>query len=101
MAENWKKGIELESKWSKILSKKNPKIQSTLKNDYINSNLNNLENLIKKEKAKYFETKPSMATRQCSAAAIESISSILPQLIGGSADLSGSNNTKTNLSEGN
>ena len=40
-----------------------------------------------------------MATRQCSSAAIESISSILPQLIGGSADLSGSNNTKTNLSK--
>jgi transketolase len=32
-------------------------------------------------------------------AAIESISSILPQLIGGSADLSGSNNTKTNYSK--
>ena len=40
-----------------------------------------------------------MATRQCSSAAIESISSILPQLIGGSADLSGSNNTKTNNSK--
>ena len=36
-----------------------------------------------------------MATRQCSSSAIESISSLLPQLIGGSADLSGSNNTKT------
>ena len=32
-------------------------------------------------------------------ATIESISSILPQLIGGSADLSGSNNTKTNNSK--
>ena len=32
-------------------------------------------------------------------AAIESISSIMPQLIGGSADLSGSNNTKTNNSK--
>ena len=31
--------------------------------------------------------------------AIESISAILPQLIGGSADLSGSNNTKTNNSK--
>ena len=40
-----------------------------------------------------------MATRQCSSAAIESISNILPQLIGGSADLSGSNNTKTNNSK--
>ena len=32
-------------------------------------------------------------------ASIESISAILPQLIGGSADLSGSNNTKTNNSK--
>ena len=49
--------------------------------------LENLENLIEKEKTKYFESKPSLATRQCSMAAIESISAILPQLIGGSADL--------------
>ena len=40
-----------------------------------------------------------MATRQCSSVAIESISNILPQLIGGSADLSGSNNTKTKNSK--
>ena len=40
-----------------------------------------------------------MATRQCSMMAIEKISSFLPQLIGGSADLSGSNNTKTNNSK--
>ena len=32
-------------------------------------------------------------------AAIEKISDFLPQLIGGSADLSGSNNTKTNNSK--
>ena len=40
-----------------------------------------------------------MATRQCSSEAIESISNVLPQLIGGSADLSGSNNTKTKNSK--
>ena len=43
--------------------------------------------------------KPNLATRQCSMASIESISAILPQLIGGSADLSGSNNTKTKNSK--
>ena len=32
-------------------------------------------------------------------AVIEKISAFLPQLIGGSADLSGSNNTKTNNSK--
>ncbi len=93
------KGIELEEKWQKTLDKINPKIKSVLQNTYINSNLKDLESLIKNEKTKYFELKPNMATRQCSSAAIESLSSIFPQLIGGSADLSGSNNTKTNNSK--
>ena len=93
------KGTKLEEKWLEILDKKNLNIKSALKDTYIESNLKDLKNLIKKEKTKYFESKPSMATRQCSSAAIESISKILPQLIGGSADLSGSNNTKTNNSK--
>ena len=40
-----------------------------------------------------------MATRQCSSSVISAISNILPELIGGSADLSGSNNTKTENSK--
>ena len=94
-----KKGIILEDKWLKTLDKKSSNIKSELKKTYIESNLKDLEKLIRKEKIKYFDSKPSMATRQCSAAAIESISNILPQLIGGSADLSGSNNTKTSNSK--
>ena len=94
-----KKGIKLEEKWNETLNKKNSKIKSDLESIYIQSNIKELESLIKKEKIRYFETKPNMATRQCSSAAIESISNILPQLIGGSADLSGSNNTKTNNSK--
>ena len=82
-----------------ILSKKDKKIKNELEQTYLNSDLKDLENLIEKEKTKYFETKPSLATRQCSMATIESISRFLPQLIGGSADLSGSNNTKTNNSK--
>ena len=94
-----KKGIKSEEKWLEILEKKNSNIKSVLKDTYVDSNLKELENIIKKEKKKYFDSKPSMATRQCSSATIESISSIFPQLIGGSADLSGSNNTKTNSSK--
>ena len=52
-----------------------------LEKDYINSNLGELESLIEKEKTKYFDTKPSLATRQCSMASIESISSILLNLL--------------------
>ena len=40
-----------------------------------------------------------MATRQCSSSVINTVSNILPELIGGSADLSGSNNTKTENSK--
>ena len=65
----------------------------------MDTNLKNLVNLINKKKLKYYESKPAMATRQCSSVAIESISNILPQLIGGSSDLSGSNNTKTKNSK--
>jgi len=93
------KGIKLEEEWLQTLNKKKSNIKSELENTYIKSNLKDLEDLIKKEKRKCFESKPSMATRQCSSVAIESISNILPQLIGGSADLSGSNNTKTNNSK--
>ncbi|MDA9180879.1 transketolase [Pelagibacteraceae bacterium] len=100
--DEWKKigdkGELLEKKWKATIDKKYPKIKSELEKNYINSDLDKLEQLIEKEKIKYFDTKPSLATRQCSMAAIESISAILPQLIGGSADLSGSNNTKTNNS---
>ncbi len=94
-----KKGELLERKWEETINNKSSKIKDELEKNYINSDLRDLESIIEKEKTKYFESKPSLATRQCSMAAIESISVMLPQLIGGSADLSGSNNTKTNNSK--
>ncbi|MDC0164131.1 transketolase [Candidatus Pelagibacter bacterium] len=93
------KGELLEKKWQETMSNKNSKIKSDLEKNYLNFDLENLESLIKKEKTKYFDSKPSLATRQCSMAVIGSISALFPQLIGGSADLSGSNNTKTSNSK--
>ncbi len=93
------KGEQLENKWLETVNRKNSKIKSELNGVNEKLDLNGLENLIRQEKDKYFESKPSLATRQCSMAAIEKISAFLPSLIGGSADLSGSNNTKTNNSK--
>ncbi len=93
------KGKQLEDRWLETINKKNPKTKNEISIFTEELDLNGLENLIQKEKDKYFESKPSLATRQCSMAAIEKISTFLPQLIGGSADLSGSNNTKTNHSK--
>ncbi len=46
-------------------------------------------------KAKLATERPKLATRQSSKAALEAIAPSLPWLIGGSADLTGSNGTKT------
>ena len=93
------KGAKLEKNWKEKFNKKNNNLKLKLNQTYIGSDLGDLEDLIRKEKIKYFDTKPSLATRQCSSIAIENITNILPQLIGGSADLSGSNNTKTQNSK--
>ena len=101
--ESWReigeKGEELEKKWKDALSRKNSK----LKNEYDRLEKGdlpeNLDDVLGDEKLKFFKEKPKMATRQCSASIINTISNIMPELIGGSADLSGSNNTKTEASK--
>ncbi len=94
-----KKGESIEKDWEKSLNKKSPKMKSELEEMINHSNLQNLEKIIKEEKAKHFSSKPTMATRQCSSSVIEVVSKLLPELVGGSADLSGSNNTKTKNSK--
>ncbi len=94
-----KRGEQLEVKWLETVNKKNPKIKSQIGKVLEKFDFTGLEKLILDEKEIHFESKPSLATRQCSMAAIEKISTFLPHLIGGSADLSGSNNTKTNNSK--
>ena len=93
------RGNILEKKWSSNLNKKNSKIKKELESIQKNINLKNLDSLINKEKEKYFKEKPSKATRECSSMTIEAVTKLLPEIIGGSADLSGSNNTKTKNSK--
>ena len=92
------KGEMLEKDWLNELNKSKPEIKEKFNN--LNNKIfkNELNNLIASEKEKYYQEKPFMATRQCSMKAIEAINNLIPNLIGGSADLSGSNNTKTSNS---
>jgi transketolase len=100
--QTWRKigerGNILEKKWSSSLKKKKL-IMEELESIQKNTNLTNLESLINAEKKKYFKEKPSKATRECSSMTIELVTKLLPEIIGGSADLSGSNNTKTKNSK--
>ena len=93
------KGEELEKKWNDILNKKDNQTKEEFERLSKGEFPINLDKLLGDEKLKFFQTKPKMATRQCSSSVISTISNILPELIGGSADLSGSNNTKTENSK--
>ena len=88
-------GIKLEKEWLTNFEKLNKKVKDNFISFRKKEYKEELKSLINKTKKKYFHEKPEIATRQCSMLAIEEISNIIPQLIGGSADLSGSNNTKT------
>ena len=87
----WKKignkGIKLESKWKKIYKRKKNKIDKILKNNFNKS--------IKSEKKNALKENKSLATRKSSELVLNSITYENNTLIGGSADLAGSNNTKT------
>ena len=93
------KGNVLEKKWNLDLNKKNSKVRKELELIQKNINLKGLDSLIDSEKKRYFKEKPSKATRECSSMTIEAVTKLLPEIIGGSADLSGSNNTKTKNSK--
>ncbi len=53
------------------------------------------DNAILDYKKELVENKPTVATRKASENALEVINGVVPETIGGSADLTGSNNTKT------
>ncbi|MCS5598054.1 MAG: transketolase [Alphaproteobacteria bacterium] len=54
-----------------------------------------VDDAIANAKAEFLKNKPSVATRKASGMVLEHLVPELPILIGGSADLTGSNNTKT------
>ncbi len=103
LIESWReigsKGEKLEEEWNNVLGKKNTKLKEEYERLIKGELPIELDKIFGDEKLKFFQTKPKMATRQSSSSVINTISNALPELIGGSADLSGSNNTKTENSK--
>ena len=87
----WRKigqrGEILEKKWNKALKRKKIKFNQTFKN--------NFTAVLKKEKENAIKEPKSLATRKCSEMTLNALTKQKNNLIGGSADLAGSNNTKT------
>jgi transketolase len=53
-----------------------------------------LRSALEAVKAKFAQEAPKIATRQASGLVLDALAPVLPELIGGSADLTGSNNTR-------
>jgi len=92
------KGILQEKNWYVLYSKKSKKIKDEFSRIINNKLPKNFDKIIEEQKKKFFDLKPNIASRQASANFLEEIIKNLPELVGGSADLSGSNNTKTKYS---
>ena len=89
----------LLGKWKKIGEKANKKArvhEDKYKNIVINNKYSgSLINLIKNSIDDYLKNPKPLATRKASEMFLNIAASELPNLVGGSADLAGSNNTKT------
>jgi len=87
----WRKignrGIKLESTWDKIYKKKKKAVDKVLKN--------NFSKTLKLEKQNSIKENKSLASRKSSELVLNALTKENNTLIGGSADLAGSNNTKT------
>ena len=86
----------LMNEWNSIgqkASQKAKKINKEFSNKHKQTE-KTINDSIEKAKIEYLKTLEPMATRKCSEKFLEIVSK-LPYLIGGSADLAGSNNTKT------
>ncbi len=84
----------LMDQWRSIGKKALIKANKNKKKFSIRFNKNTINAEIEKAKSDYLKKLQPIATRKCSEKFLE-IASKLPNLIGGSADLAGSNNTKT------
>jgi len=81
------KGIKQEIKWNKKYKSKKIFIEKTFSN--------NFDKIFENEKKNIINTLEPMATRKSSEKILNILVEKIDNLIGGSADLSGSNNTKT------
>ena len=81
------KGSILENKWNNYLAKKKIIIKNVFKNNFLNE--------LKNEKLEAVKNQKSIASRKASELTLTALTKNENVLIGGSADLAGSNNTKT------
>ena len=81
--------------WEARLAAKPAKRQISLASQFANEPNRRLPSLVRAIKAKAVEDRPRMASRAASELVLKALNPVMTETIGGSADLTGSNNTRT------
>ncbi|WP_420885995.1 transketolase [Candidatus Liberibacter solanacearum] len=86
---------QIRADWQAHLSSIESDVQKEFNRRFSDELPDCFDNTIMQLKKKIGESKPEVATRKSSEMVLEVINDCLPEIIGGSADLTGSNGTKT------
>jgi len=89
------RGVEARKEWEARLASLSPAKQAEFKRIFARDVPAKLGVAIRKLKKEAVETQPKLATRAASEMVLKAVNPVLGETIGGSADLTGSNNTKT------
>jgi len=90
-----KRGADARAEWEGRIAELSQQKQDRFNRIFALEAPKKLSATIKALKKQVSESQPKVATRKASEMALEVINPIMPETIGGSADLTGSNNTKT------
>ncbi|MDX8499598.1 transketolase [Mesorhizobium sp. VK4C] len=88
-------GAKARADWEGRLAKADDKLKGEFERRLAGKLPGNFDAVLSEYKKKLSADKPKVATRKSSEMALEVINGAVPETIGGSADLTGSNNTKT------
>ena len=91
-----KRGSGEQKAWQERLNRLEKKQRQAFAEALEGTTSSQAHNALERYKAELITVKPNIATRVASQKTLEVLTPMTPWLIGGSADLTGSNNTKTN-----
>ncbi|WP_372884861.1 transketolase [Shimia sp.] len=89
------RGAEERAAWEARFAEASQQKQDRFNRAYALEAPKKLSAVVKALKKQISEDQPSVATRKASEMALAAINPVMPETVGGSADLTGSNNTKT------
>ena len=93
------RSVSQRKAWGERLDAADPDLKAEFERRQAGDLPSGLDAAILDHKKKLADEQPKMATRKSSEAALEVINGVVPETLGGSADLTGSNNTKTSQTD--